>query len=338
MPRPWRKTFEGAKYHVTCRGNGRERIVMGDDDRLRFREQLGEALVRDGVLMYAWVLMPNHYHLMVETPRGNLPGFMQRLNTAYAMYFRYKRARPGHCFQGRYGAKLVSGDDYLLRLTRYIHLNPVKIRPFQTATPEEKWKALRDYRWSSLAGYLNRHHAESYVDYRWLQLMNRRDIQGCRRAYASYVRSCVSTMDDVLGMAHGRSAYAIGDDEHVREVEDDIWSHRKDVASRGDLLLPKPATLNAMAVLGEAASVCGVTVEELRSRGRKTGFVKALAIELACRYVGTTQREIGKLLGVSEHAIGKQRARLAARLREDQELADKMATLSGELEGRMSSV
>jgi len=70
------------------------------------------------------VLMPNHYHLLVETPLGNVPRFMQRLNTAYSMYFRLQHRRPGHCFQGRYGAKLVRGEDYLLRLTRYIHLNP----------------------------------------------------------------------------------------------------------------------------------------------------------------------------------------------------------------------
>ena len=81
--------------------------------------------------------MPNHIHLEVETPRGNLPRFMQRLTTAYGMYFRYKKRRPGHCFQGRYGAKLVDGDDYLLRLTRYIHLNPVRTQAMKGVPLEQ---------------------------------------------------------------------------------------------------------------------------------------------------------------------------------------------------------
>lgn len=95
-------------------------------DYLRFLDQLSAALEANGVMLYSYVLLSNHIHLQLKTPRGNLPRFMQRLTTACSMYFRYKKSRPGHCFQGRYGAKLVEGDDYLFRLTRYIHLNPVK--------------------------------------------------------------------------------------------------------------------------------------------------------------------------------------------------------------------
>lgn len=123
MPRPWRIRYSGAKYHVTARGNARQRIFFGPADYLRFLDQLTSALEKDGVILYAYVLMPNHYHLFCETPLGNIQKFEQRLNTAYAMYFRYRHSQPGHCLQGRYGAKLVGGDDYIARLTRYVHLN-----------------------------------------------------------------------------------------------------------------------------------------------------------------------------------------------------------------------
>ena len=80
MPRPWRQQFEGAKYHITARGNGREKLFYEPEDYER-------------VVLYAYALMSNHYHLLIETPEGNLSKFMQRLNTAYGLYFRYKRRR-----------------------------------------------------------------------------------------------------------------------------------------------------------------------------------------------------------------------------------------------------
>jgi len=85
MARPWRVRYAGAKYHVTVRGNGRQAIFLGADDRQRFLTQLASALEEDQVILYACVLMVNHYHLFVETPVGNIQRFMQRLNTAYSM-------------------------------------------------------------------------------------------------------------------------------------------------------------------------------------------------------------------------------------------------------------
>lgn len=329
MPRPWRKEYAGAIYHVTCRGNGRERIVFGEDDAQRFREQLGEAVARDGVRLYAWALMPNHYHLLVETPHPNLAGFMQRLNTAYGMYFRHKHARPGHCFQGRYGAKLVKGDDYLLRLTRYIHLNPAKIGALQRETAEEKWKILKAYRWSSLAGYLDRHRAEADVDYWCLELMQRRGSEACRRAYAVYLRACLVKTDPVLVEAYGQSTYAIGDETHVREVEDEIRTPKRAGSQASDVLVPRKKPVTAIMVLATAAATCGITLDILRGQGRRAGLAKAMAIELACRTTGVSQREIAAALGTSEHAVGKQRQRLAERARGNSEIYYKYNMLSG---------
>ena len=94
MARPWRIRFAGAKYHVTVRGNGKQVVFHNPVYYLRFIDQLTDALEKDGVILYAYTLMPSHYHLFIETPHGNIQRFMQRLNTAYSMYHRYKRAEP----------------------------------------------------------------------------------------------------------------------------------------------------------------------------------------------------------------------------------------------------
>ena len=156
MPRPWRARYAGAKYHLTSRGNARQDIFLSDNDLARFVDQLASALEKDEVVLYAYVLMKNHYHLFVETPLGNVQRFMQRLNTAYSMYFRYKHGQPGHCLQGRYKAKLVNGDDYVSRLIRYMHLNPVQTAEKKKQSVSARTQCLTDYVWSSYRGYIRR--------------------------------------------------------------------------------------------------------------------------------------------------------------------------------------
>ena len=142
MPRPLRLEFAGARYHVMSRGNGRSRIFHGRDYYERFAEQLAYCASTDEVVLLAYCLMPNHIHLLVETPRGNLSKFMQRLGTAYAMYYRYKHHSPGHCLQGRFKSKLVGEDDYLLGVSRYIHLNPLRVRGVKRLSVEAKREKL----------------------------------------------------------------------------------------------------------------------------------------------------------------------------------------------------
>jgi putative transposase len=149
MPRPPRVDFADSVYHVTSRGNGRADIFLSDDDRRWFLGQLAHHLQLTGVVLYAYVLMDNHFHLLVRTPRANLSAFMQRLLTAYALYARYKHRRPGHVFQGRFKAKLVEENAYLLAATRYIHLNPVKIAACRRMSRQERLDRLEAYASSS---------------------------------------------------------------------------------------------------------------------------------------------------------------------------------------------
>ncbi len=128
MARPLRIEFEGALYHVTSRGDRREAIYEDDADRAQFIEVLGQVATDFNWVVHAWCLMTNHYHLMVETPDGNLSKGMRQLNGVFTQYSNRRHRRTGHLFQGRYKAILVDRDSYLLELARHVVLNPVRAR------------------------------------------------------------------------------------------------------------------------------------------------------------------------------------------------------------------
>jgi len=140
MARPLRIEYEGALYHVTSRGNARNKVFFSDSDRLSFLETLGEVVSRHGWICHAYCLMSNHYHLLVETPSPNLSRGMQLLNGVYTQSLNRTHKRSGHVFQGRFKAILVERDSYLLELARYIVLNPVRAKMVRSA---------RDWPWSS---------------------------------------------------------------------------------------------------------------------------------------------------------------------------------------------
>ena len=134
MARPLRIAFPGAFYHVTARGNERKAVFKSIRDRQKFIEYLETATERYNAVIHAYCLMDNHYHLLLETPSGNLPQIMQHINGAYTTYFNLKRVRAGHLFQGRYKAILVEMDEYAKELSRYIHLNPVRAKLAETCS------------------------------------------------------------------------------------------------------------------------------------------------------------------------------------------------------------
>jgi len=142
MTRPLRIEFSGALYHVTSRGDGRADIYLNDGDRHVFLDVLETVCQRMNWQCYAYCLMTNHYHLVVETPEGNLAKGMRQLNGVYTQRFNRRHDRVGHVFQGRYKAILVEREVYLLELTRYVVLNPV--RAGMVATPDQwPWSSYR---------------------------------------------------------------------------------------------------------------------------------------------------------------------------------------------------
>lgn len=145
MARPPRIEFAGAVYHVITRGNNRQQVFNDDRDRKTYLEKLSHYCETKEVKLLCYCLQSNHVHLLVETPKGNLSKFMQPLQTSYTVYFNRRHRRSGHVFEQRYKAFLVDRDNYLLQVSRYLHLNPVAARLV---------KKPQDYRWSSYRGYI----------------------------------------------------------------------------------------------------------------------------------------------------------------------------------------
>src|SRR6516225_6462079 len=144
MPRRLRIEFEGAIYHVMARGNARQKIVHDDADRKRLVDGLEHTVVRSGWELLCYVIMGNHLHLLLQTPRPNLAAGMQGFLSGYATWFARRHRRPGHLFQGRYRAEMIEDESYYWTVSRYVHLNPV--RAGLVARPEH-WE------WSSYPGY-----------------------------------------------------------------------------------------------------------------------------------------------------------------------------------------
>jgi putative transposase len=143
---------------VSCRMVGDWRtqgsqLFRDDRDYERFLLQLADRVEQFDVRLYMFVCMANHFHLVFETPQANCSRFMQSLSTAYTVYFNLRHHRHGHLLDGRYKAKIVEGDEYLRKLSRYVHLNPVQIASMKSLKLSERRKALRAYRWSSYRSY-----------------------------------------------------------------------------------------------------------------------------------------------------------------------------------------
>jgi len=159
MARPLRIEFPGAVYHVTSRGNAKQAIFIDDEDRGVFFDVLSMVVERFNWFCHAYCLMENHYHLLIETPNGNLSKGMRELNGVYTQGFNQRYRRVGHLFQGRYKAIIVEKDNHLMSLCRYVVLNPVRIglkeRP-------EQW------RWSSYWSTIGLVKKPSFLTIDWI--------------------------------------------------------------------------------------------------------------------------------------------------------------------------
>jgi REP element-mobilizing transposase RayT len=155
MARPLRIEKPGGWYHVSARGNERKAIYRDNRDRRPFLEVIAELVDRFRVRLHGFVLMDNHYHLMLELSEANLSRAVQWLNVSYSVWFNRRHGRSGHLFQGRFKSVAVSPEEWALELSRYVHLNPVRIQGSErpngwNARPCWDWGA--DLKWSRGGG------------------------------------------------------------------------------------------------------------------------------------------------------------------------------------------
>lgn len=178
MSRPLRLEYPGALYHITARGNAQAAIFLSDADREMFLSGLGEAVERFGWLCHAYCLMDNHYHLLIETPEGNLSRGMRQLNGVYTQRFNREHRRVGHLLQGRYKAILVERDSYLLELCRYVVLNPMRVNMV---------KRIDKYPWSSYPATMGQTSCPNWLSTDWLLGQFGKQRTTARKRYGEFV-------------------------------------------------------------------------------------------------------------------------------------------------------
>lgn len=171
-------------YHITVRGNNQQNIYLSNTDYKFFIERLKFYHNKMDFSLYAYVLMKNHFHLLIETgTKYSISQIMQSINTSYVVYFCKKYNRSGHIFQGRFHAKIVNKDNYLLEAVRYIHLNPVKIGLV---------KHPREYHWSSYDEYIGKTKKDFITDYRKVLEIFGGDITAQQRHFESFILDGIS--------------------------------------------------------------------------------------------------------------------------------------------------
>jgi len=224
MARPLRLEFPGAIYHVTSRGNARQRVFFTDADRELLLSILSGVVSRYGWICHAYCLMANHYHLLVETPKANLSIGMRQLNGMYTQAFNRRHERVGHLFQGRFKAILVERKSHLLELCRYIVLNPVRIKGSAKA---QTWK------WSSYRATAGLASVPEFLSTDWILQQFARNRSQAQRLYREFVREGLASRpwEELKGQIYlGSEAFiekhAAGE-KHLKEIPRAQWRAAK---------------------------------------------------------------------------------------------------------------
>ncbi len=205
MARPLSLEFFGALYHVTARGDRRGDIFLSENDRNDWLNLLGDVCARFNWVVHAFCQMTNHFHLLVETIDGNLSHGMRQLNGIYTQRVNRRHHLVGHLFQGRYKAILVQKESYLLELSRYVVLNPLRARMVES---------LEDWRWSSYPYIMGQETVPPWLDADWLLSQFGAQRESARLHYSQFV---MAGKDLPSPMRNTRHQLLLGDDAFVAQ-------------------------------------------------------------------------------------------------------------------------
>jgi len=291
MSRPLRVEYEGAVYHVTSRGNTGQNIYTHDRDRQKFLTLLAREIEQQRWLCHSYCLMGSHYHLLLETPEPNLSRGMKRLNANYSQWFNYHYHRHGHLLQGRYKAILVEKESYLLELTRYVVLNPVRARMVEEA---KRWP------WSSYRATAGIGTPPRWLCTKWILSHFGMNTKRARRGYRQFVQDGLqvsSPWKDVRGRIFlGSEAFLRVIGARIEETEDTVEQIPH------DMMVPHRPT--AKAIIERLAHSLRVAPEELFNR-RKEREAFQLVVYLLRRVANLPLGEVADMAGVSRSRISQ---------------------------------
>lgn len=324
MARPLRIQYPGAVYHITCRGNERKEIFKDDKDRKIFLNALSQSAKIYNIKVFSYVLMENHFHLLIETPLGNLGEFMRHFNITYTSHYNRRHKRVGHLYQGRYKSILVDKTNYLSILSRYIHLNPVKIKTMERKSGKEKIQYLNGYMWSSLQGYINEKMREEFIDYSMVLGEYGGNNDRGRLAYKERIYTDIAEGLEIKDKIIGQSI--IGGEEFIGWIKDKFLKKQND---RECPSLKEIQRYRAKEEIIEAIEKeTGKAVEEIKA---EKGSIRQIVMDLLYRVGGLTGVEIGRTMGVDYSTVSQSRKRLREKMQKDKKLRQIMMRIEEKL-------
>ncbi len=319
MARQWRIEYPGALYHVLSRGNGGQDIFFTDDDRYLFLALLEELSERFNVEVFAYVLMDNHYHLLLKTVDGNLSKAMQWFGTTYTRKFNLSNHIGGHLFQGRFKSIIIQNDAYLLRASYYIHRNPLRAKIVER---------LADYPWSS-----HRFYAYKKKSPAWLltqTILNQLSGTDHHRAYRNKVQQYSEEEGSFLeDVKHG---LIYGSQDFVNELKDRFLKDGKNVE------LPQHNSLfsefNPELLLNKASKMLGFDLEAAKTAKKIAPGEKDkrdLLIYLLWKTGRLSNKEIGFYFGLSYSAISRRVTIFHDRISDEHKLRNTYQALKSQI-------
>ena len=307
MARPLRITYPGAFYHITSRGNEQKSVFISKRDREKLLEYLESASERYNAIIHVYCLMDNHYHLLLETPSGNLPQIMRHINGAYTTYFNVKHDRAGHLFQGRYNAILVEKDEYAKELSRYIHLNPVRAGIVEL--PEE-------YEWSSYLSYIGKNKKLKWLYTDFILGYFSKTKSSSEKQYQIFVISLInseydSPLDNVV------ASTILGQSDFVNDIKEKHLSDKKI-----DKEIP------ALKELADNISIDSINKEVDSIFSDQTRLSRNIKIYLIKEFTGKLLKDIGEEFGIGESGVSQSCRRFSQQIERNKEIKKKVERIT----------
>ncbi len=311
MARPLRIEYPGAFYHVTARGNELRNIFESTKDHEKFLSYIETATLRYKATIHAYCLMSNHYHLLIETPLGNLSQIMHHINGAYTTFFNTGHQRTGHLLQGRYKAILVDADAYTAELSRYLHLNPVRAN--MVKKPDE-------YLWTSYQFYTGQKKKPGWLKTDLVLSYFGRNIRAAQKSYRKFVLAGIDKEYD-SPLKKTVASTILGSIDFVDRVKAKYLNGKK----KADRNLPDLAKLSQAPTIKEIHNEIKKILNDDPTLSRKA------TIYLCHRYSRRTLQEIGDHFGIGESAVSQASRRLQASLGKDRKLRKKIEGIGDRL-------
>ncbi len=311
MTRSLRIEYPGAYYHITSRGNERKNIFINNGDRNSFLLYLKSAHLRYRAVIHAFCLMNNHYHIFMETPKGNLSQIMRHINGAYTNYFNIRHKRRGHLFQGRYKAILVEADSYAGELSRYIHLNPV--RAGMVDVPDK-------FSWSSYRYYIGKNKKLDWLTIDFILCYFDKDNLQARKRYQGFVNAGVYIKSE-SPLEKTVASTILGSDDFIALIKDK-YLDRKDK----DRNVPAMKEIKMSPDIEEAYKKIAAVYNGDASQSKK------ITLYLFHKYSDKRLREIGEFFGIGESAVSDATRRFCEILKRKRKLRKEIELLRDQLD------